>query len=217
MGSGGGSCSCAVDTFVRSLTAVGTNVYVGTDAKDVAGIPQADHGSLNGWRERPWVEYRRDRWLFPTSAFLYGMANDGSNVYATGSFPERERGSACRQRRLLPDGSALAHPLGSIGAGNGPWIGNGLAVSVFEWGPVRRRELHQCRRRHAGGLDRLLPAGHRPVWLGACRAFGLALGAPAAAKRSPTASPSLPRASPLCRGPAPRSWIQGHPSIATVK
>ena len=43
MGAGGGPCGCAVTTFVRGLTAVGTDVYVGTDANDIAGIPQADH------------------------------------------------------------------------------------------------------------------------------------------------------------------------------
>ena len=43
MGTGGGACGCAVNDFVRGLTAIGTDVYVGTDAIDVAGIAQADH------------------------------------------------------------------------------------------------------------------------------------------------------------------------------
>jgi hypothetical protein len=34
MGSGGGPCGCAVTTFVRGLTAVGTDACVGTDAND---------------------------------------------------------------------------------------------------------------------------------------------------------------------------------------
>ncbi len=62
MGSGGGPCGCAVTTFVRGLTAVGTDVYVGTDANDIAGIPQADHVATwtgrRGARSAPTVAAR---------------------------------------------------------------------------------------------------------------------------------------------------------------
>lgn len=67
MGSGGGTCSCAVNDCVRSLTAVGIDVYVGTVAKDVAGIARADHvARWNGsaW-ERRRFEQRRHRRLVP--------------------------------------------------------------------------------------------------------------------------------------------------------
>ena len=43
LGAGAGPCGCAVDDFVRGLTTIGTDVFIGTDASDVAGIAQADH------------------------------------------------------------------------------------------------------------------------------------------------------------------------------
>ena len=64
MGAGAGPCGCAVTTFVRGLTTVGTDVYVGTDANDVAGIPQADHvARWNGsaWQRRGRRQRRRER------------------------------------------------------------------------------------------------------------------------------------------------------------
>ncbi|MCW3065929.1 MAG: hypothetical protein JWN32_3101 [Solirubrobacterales bacterium] len=124
-------CLCSVDDYVRSLTAVGTDVYVGTDTKDVAGIVQADH--VARWDGAAWHAVGAntagaDGW-FPTSAFIYGMAHDATNVYATGSF---------QNANLDPTADFIAsfdgtnwHPLGSDGAGNGPWSGNGLAVGSF--------------------------------------------------------------------------------------
>ena len=129
MGSGGGPCLCAVDDFVRSLTASGTNVYVGTDAKDVAGIAQADH--VARWDGSAWSALGSntagtDGW-FPASAFINGLTPRGSNVYATGSF-QNANGDATADFVAYFDGTAW-HALGSDGAGNGPWSGNGLAIT----------------------------------------------------------------------------------------
>ncbi len=131
MGSGGGSCSCAVPDFVRSLTAVGTDVYVGTDATDVAGIARADH--VARWNGSAWSAVGSngadtDGW-FPASAFIYGMANNGHDIYATGSFQNAD-GDPTADFIASFDGSAW-HAVGSDGAGNGPWSGNGLALASF--------------------------------------------------------------------------------------
>lgn len=131
MGSGAGACSCAVNDFVRSLTAVGTDVYVGTDAQDVAGIAKADH--VVRWNGSAWSAVGSntagsDGW-FPASAFIYGMANDGTSIYATGSF-QNANGDPQADFVASFDGSAW-HAIGSDGAGNGPWIGNGLALAAF--------------------------------------------------------------------------------------
>ena len=49
-------CECAVTGFVRGLTTVGTDAYIGTDANDVAGIAQADHvARWAGTEWRPWA------------------------------------------------------------------------------------------------------------------------------------------------------------------
>ena len=90
MGSGDPPCLCAVDNFVRGLTANGTNVYVGTDATDVAGIAQADNvvkwngsawsamgsstGGANGW--------------FPSPTSIESLTTSGSDVFAAGSFQD---------------------------------------------------------------------------------------------------------------------------------
>ena len=69
-GLGTGPADGAVDTFVRSLTANGTNVYVGTDAVNIAGIAQADH--VAKWNGSAWSAMGSntagaDGW-FPASA-----------------------------------------------------------------------------------------------------------------------------------------------------
>ena len=54
--------------IVRSLAAHGTDVYVGTDALDVGGIPQADH--VAKWNGSSWSALGSkgsDGW-FPSSA-----------------------------------------------------------------------------------------------------------------------------------------------------
>ncbi len=42
----------AVDSLVRSLAGSGTNVHVGTDSANIAGIPQADH--VAKWNGTAW-------------------------------------------------------------------------------------------------------------------------------------------------------------------
>jgi hypothetical protein len=66
----GPACVCgAITDFVRSLTTIGTDLYVGTDAKDVAGIAQADN--VARWNGTAWTAVGSDAagtggW-FPTS------------------------------------------------------------------------------------------------------------------------------------------------------
>ena len=103
MGYGGGPCGCAVGGFVRSLTASGTDVYVGTDAKDVAGIPQADH--VARWNGSAWSAVGSNTaggngW-FPTSGSVDGLTSSGPGFFATGSFQNANGGSGRRQHRLL--------------------------------------------------------------------------------------------------------------------
>ncbi len=132
MGSGAGACQCAIDGFVRSLTAVGTDVYVGTDVKDVAGIAQADN--VARWNGSAWSAVGSnaagtDGW-FPASTFIYALTSFGSKVFATGSFQDAA-GDPTADNIAVYDGSAW-RPLGSNGAGNGPWIGEGHALAVFD-------------------------------------------------------------------------------------
>jgi trimeric autotransporter adhesin len=132
MGSGAGACSCAVGTFVRSLTAVGTNVYVGTDATNVAGIAQADH--VARWNGSVWSAVGSnaagaDGW-FPGPATINGLANDGTNLYATGSFQDAN-GDPQADSVASFDGITW-NAIGSDGGSNGPWSGAGHALAAFD-------------------------------------------------------------------------------------
>ena len=132
MGAGGGPCGCAVTTFVRGLTAVGTDVYVGTDANDVAGIAQADH--VARWDGSAWHAVGAgsgggNGW-FPTTTSIYALASDGSHLFVTGSFLDAD-GDARADNVAFFDGTAW-HPVGSDGAGNGPWSGTGLALALVD-------------------------------------------------------------------------------------
>ena len=131
MGSGSSAGGGAVDDYVRSLASSGNDVYVGTDSVNIAGIPQADH--VARWNGSAWSALGAnsagtDGWL-PKTAFIYAMAATGSQVVVTGSF-QNAGGNAMADDIASFDGGAWK-PMGSNGAGNGPWIGNGLAVAIL--------------------------------------------------------------------------------------
>lgn len=131
MGAGASPGGGAVDNYVRSMASSGNDVYIGTDSVNVAGIPQADH--VARWNGSAWSALGAnsagtDGWL-PTTAFIYAMAAKGSQVVATGSFQNAD-GNAAADNIANFNGTAWS-ALGSNGAGNGPWIGNGLAVAIL--------------------------------------------------------------------------------------
>ncbi len=132
MGAGGESCGCAVTTFVRGLTAVGTDVYVGTDANDVAGIPQADH--VARWNGSAWSALGADSggangW-FPATTSINALTSDGLRLFVSGAFLDAN-GDARADNVAFFDGTEW-HPIGSDGAGNGPWTGTGLALALVD-------------------------------------------------------------------------------------
>jgi hypothetical protein len=132
MGAGAGPCGCAVTSFVRGLTAVGTDAYVGTDANDVAGIPQADH--VARWNGSEWSALGADSdggngWL-PSTTSINALIGTATHVFATGTF-QNANGDARADNVAVYDGTAW-HPVGSDGAGNGPWTGNGLALALVD-------------------------------------------------------------------------------------
>ena len=132
MGAGAGPCGCAVTTFVRGLTTVGTDAYIGTDANDVAGIAQADH--VARWNGSAWSALGADSggangW-FPAISSISALSGTGPYLFVAGSF-QNAGGDARADNVAFFDGSAW-HPVGSDGAGNGPWIGNGLALALVD-------------------------------------------------------------------------------------
>jgi trimeric autotransporter adhesin len=132
MGPGAGPCGCAVTTFVRGLTAVGTDVYVGTDANDIAGIPQADHVARwdgSGWSALGAGSGGANGWL-PTTASINALVGTGSHLFVTGTFLDAN-GDPRADNVAFFDGTGW-HPVGSDGAGNGPWSGTGLALALVD-------------------------------------------------------------------------------------
>ena len=117
---------------MRALTVNGTDVFVGTEGSDVDGIAQADHvvkwdgsewsavgsntGGANGW--------------FPAGTNIYGLASVDSNVFATGTF-QNANGDLRADNVAFFDGTEW-HPVGSDGAGNGPWVGEGSALALVD-------------------------------------------------------------------------------------
>jgi trimeric autotransporter adhesin len=131
MGTGPSAGGGAVDDYVRSMASSGNDVYIGTDSVNVAGIAQADH--VARWNGSAWSAVGAnaagtDGW-FPQSAFIYALAAKGSEVVATGSF-QNAGGNALADNIANFDGTSWGS-LGSNGAGNGPWIGNGLALAII--------------------------------------------------------------------------------------
>ncbi len=133
MGSGAGPALGAVTGTLRSLTASGTTVYVGTDAADVAQIAQADN--VARWNGSAWSALGSntagtDGWFSTGSAFINAMATDSSgNLFVTGSF-QNANGAANADEVAKFNGSSWA-AMGSDGAGNGPLPGPGNALTVF--------------------------------------------------------------------------------------
>jgi hypothetical protein len=131
MGSGTGPSGGAVDSFVRSLGARGTDVFVGTDSVNVAGIPQADH--VARWNGSAWSALGSgpsgtDGW-FPASAFIYAITTTPSRVVVAGSF-QNAGGDARADGIASFDGTSWSS-VGSNGAGDGPLNATTNALAVF--------------------------------------------------------------------------------------
>ncbi len=119
-----------IDTFVRALTASGTDVYVGTDKMNVGGIAAADH--VVKWDGLAWHALGAnttgtDGW-FPATTYIYALATSGSLVFASGSF-QNANGKPAADNIAWFDGTAW-RALGSNGSGDGPWLGDGQTLAV---------------------------------------------------------------------------------------
>ena len=126
----------AVNSIVRSLTAHGTDVYVGTDAVNINGIARADH--IAKWNGSAWSAMGSNAagtngWFtFTSYPSIYAIATEGSLVFAAGSF-QNANGQATADDIAYFDGSAW-HPLGSDGAGNGPLNAQVSALAIYALG-----------------------------------------------------------------------------------
>jgi trimeric autotransporter adhesin len=115
----------AVHGIVRSLTAAGTDVYVGTDAIDVEHIDQADHiarwnATTLSWSAVGSNNATTDGWFSTATAYtIDALDTYGSILVAAGSF-QNANGIATADGVAYFDGSHW-RPIGSDGTGNGPF------------------------------------------------------------------------------------------------
>jgi trimeric autotransporter adhesin len=129
-GAGAGACTCALDAYVRGLGSNGTDVYVGTEGSNVDGLAQADH--VAKWSGSAWSAMGSntggtDGW-FPAGTNIHDLVSVGPNVFATGTF-QNANGEPLADNIAWFDGSKW-RPVGSNGAGNGPWVGEGSALAI---------------------------------------------------------------------------------------
>jgi hypothetical protein len=130
MGSGPGPNGGAVDDYVRSLATHGTNVYVGTDAVNVAGIAKADR--VARWNGSAWSAVGSNTagtngW-FANGFTIDALRTYGNILVAAGSFQNAD-GIATADEIAYFDG-AHWRPIGSDGAGNGPLNGHPVALGI---------------------------------------------------------------------------------------
>lgn len=130
LGAGAGS-SGLVPGIIRSLTANGTDVYIGSDANNIAAIPQADH--IARWDGAAWhavgANVAGTDGYLPTSASVYGMTTFGSQLYATGSWLNAG-GDPTADNIANFDGTSWK-PVGSNGSGDGPLPPKGDSLAIF--------------------------------------------------------------------------------------
>ena len=105
-------------------------MYVGTDATNVDGIAEADH--VARWDGSGWSAVgdngAGNGWFTTPGTVINALAGTGTHLFATGTFLDAN-GEARADNVAFFDGTAW-HPVGSDGAANGPWSGNGLALAI---------------------------------------------------------------------------------------
>jgi hypothetical protein len=120
-----------VDDFVRSLASDGTNVYVGADSTNIAGIVQADH--VARWNGSSWAAVGAnaagtDGYL-PVVTSIDALFTSGSHVYASGNWLN-VGGDPTADYLADFDGTSWK-PVGTDGAGNGSLTAKGESFAMF--------------------------------------------------------------------------------------
>jgi hypothetical protein len=127
----GATDTAAVTGFVRSLDTEGTDLYVGTDAVNIAGIAQADH--VARWSGSVWSALGANTagtngWL-PASASIYALESQDSLVVAGGAFLDAN-GKPAADYLAAFDGTTW-RPIGSNGSGDGPVPAEVHALRIY--------------------------------------------------------------------------------------
>ncbi len=126
-----GLSSTAIGGIVRSLHTKGTDVYIGADGQNLAGDAKADFFiKWNGSTYSAVGSNAADtNGYFPAGANIYEITSSGSLLFAAGTWQNAD-GAPTGDVIAYFDGTAW-RPVGSNGAGNGPWSGDTQALAVF--------------------------------------------------------------------------------------
>jgi hypothetical protein len=154
LGTGASPGGGAVTGIVRGLGADVNDVFLGTDATDVAGLPLADHVARwdgSAWNAMGSNAAGTNGW-FPASTSINTIASDGSQVVAGGQFQDAD-GDPAADSIAAFDGTAW-HSLPATGSTDAPLSGNILALTFFGG------------KLHVGG-NFTSAAGDRLAWSGA--------------------------------------------------
>lgn len=129
---GAGAANAGLLTgIIRSLASNGTDVFIGSDAADLAGIAQADH--VARWNGTAWSALGSGpggtNGYIPAVASVYALLATGSTVYASGDW-QNAGGDATSDHFAVFNGSAWS-PLGSDGAGGRALPAKAEAIAIF--------------------------------------------------------------------------------------
>jgi hypothetical protein len=181
LGSGPGPGGAALTSLVRAEAASGSNVYVGSDSVNIAGIPQADH--VARWNGSAWSALGANAagsdGFLPAASTVYSLATSGSKVFVGGVFANAN-GDPLADNVAEFDGTRWTS-LGSNGAGGGAINADVQALAVFEG------------KLYAGG--RFTNAGGNPL-ANSIASFSLAAAPPGGGGGSTTTTPAGGRAGP---------------------
>lgn len=117
--------------IVRGLHAKGMEVYVSSDGVNIGGIAQADH--LVKWNGAAYTAVgangARTNGYFPATTYINALTTSGSLLFAAGSWQNAD-GKPTGDAMAVFNGSQW-QPVGSNGAGGGPWVGDTQELAVF--------------------------------------------------------------------------------------
>ncbi|HXH88452.1 MAG TPA: hypothetical protein VNI55_07605 [Gaiellaceae bacterium] len=130
-GSWQGLGTAPIGGIVRGLHAKGMEVYVSSDGLNIGGIAQADH--LVKWNGSAYSAVGANgagtNGYFPATSYINALTTSGSLLFVAGSWQNADG---------KPTGDVVAsfngsrwQPVGSNGAGGGPWVGETQELAVF--------------------------------------------------------------------------------------
>jgi hypothetical protein len=121
----------SIDTAnVDALVSDGKNIYVGSDDEEIAGIPGADH--IARWNGFTWSSVGAEFHVFKPQSRINAIALHGLDVFVTGHFTDAAGDPLADRVAMFDESADKWGAVGSNGAGNGPFLGEGYALAIYD-------------------------------------------------------------------------------------